>query len=90
MPETRVQIVNPLGLHARAAGQLVRLAGNYRSSIFVKRSDQTTTADARSIFSLLSLGAGAGAFIDVLVEGDDADEALAAVAEIVTKGFGEI
>jgi phosphotransferase system HPr-like phosphotransfer protein len=38
----------------------------------------------------LSLGAGAGAFIDVLVEGDDADEALAAVADIVTRGFGEI
>lgn len=90
MPETRIRIVNPLGLHARAAGQLVRLADRYSSRITVKRADQAASADARSIFSLLSLGASAGVYIDVFVEGDDADEALAAVAEIVTRGFGEM
>lgn len=90
MPEKRVQIINPLGLHARAAGQLVRLAGNFRSTITVKRTDQQLTADARSIFGLLGLGASSGVFIDVAAEGDDAEAAVAAVADIVSRGFGEI
>ena len=90
MPETRVQIVNPLGLHARAAGQLVRLAGNYQSRITVKRSDQSSAADARSIFGLWSLGAAKGVYIDVVAEGDDAEDALIAVSNIVSGGFGEI
>ena len=90
MPETRVQIVNPLGLHARAAGQLVRLAGTYQSRITVKRSDQSSAADARSIFGLLSLGAAKGVYIDVVAEGDDAEDALIAVSNIVSGGFGEI
>jgi phosphocarrier protein len=66
------------------------LAGNYRSRIIVNRTDGGATADARSIFGLLALGASAGVFVDVETAGDDADEALAAVTDIVQRGFGEI
>ena len=60
MLEGKVKIVNPLGLHARAAAQLVRLAGGFKSSIKLRRTDNGVVADAKSILSVLTLAAAKG------------------------------
>jgi phosphotransferase system HPr (HPr) family protein len=90
MLETRVKIINPLGLHARAAAQLVRLAGGFKSRILLKRLDASVTADAKSILNVLTLAASRGTELDVEVEGADETAALAAIADIFEKGFGEL
>lgn len=90
MPETEVKIINQLGLHARAAAQLVRLAGNFQSRIKLRRSDNGNSADAKSILSVLTLAAPKGTVLIVEVEGEDEQKALNAVEEIFVNGFGEL
>lgn len=90
MLERRVKIVNPLGLHARAAAQLVRLAGTFKSKILLKRVDSAIVADAKSILNVLTLAAPRGAELDIEVNGEDEISALDAVVDIFAKGFGEI
>lgn len=90
MLEGRVKIVNPLGLHARAAAQLVRLAGTFKSRILLKRLDSNVTADAKSILNVLTLAASRGTQLDLEIEGPDESAALEAITDIFTRGFGEI
>jgi phosphocarrier protein HPr len=90
MLESRIKIINPLGLHARAAAQLVRLAGNFKSKIKLMRTDNAVIADAKSILSVLTLAASKGTELEIEVEGDDERDALAAITEIFSNGFGEI
>ena len=89
MPEITVQIVNPLGLHARAAAKLVRLAGEYQSSITITRPSCSKTADARSILSILELGAKHGSLVIVRADGEDSRSAIEAMTELFESGFGE-
>ena len=90
MLESKVIIINHLGLHARAAAQLVRLASQFKSQIKLKRSDNSIIADAKSILSVLTLAASKGTELEIEVEGDDEQNALVAINEIFEKGFGEI
>lgn len=90
MLETTVKIINPLGLHARAAAQLVRLAGKFKSRIKLTRVDNAVMADAKSILSVLTLAAARGTELTLNVEGADETEALTAIEEIIKNGFGEI
>lgn len=90
MHEVIVKIINPLGLHARAAAQLVRLAGTFKSNIKLTRLDNAVTADAKSILSVLTLAAARGTELQLNVKGEDEDKALGAIEEIFSKGFGEI
>lgn len=90
MIEKTVQIINPLGLHARAAAQLVRLAGKFKSQIKLVRTDNAVMADAKSILSVLTLAASKGTELVLTVEGTDETEATAALEELINKGFGEI
>ena len=89
MPEKTVQIVNPLGLHARAAAKLVRLAGEYQSSITITRPSCGKKADARSILSILELGAKHGSMVIVRAEGEDSRSAIDAMTQLFESGFGE-
>ena len=89
MPERTVKIVNTLGLHARAAAKLVRLAGDYQSSISIIRPSNGKTADARSILSVLELGAKYGSALVVRAEGEDSENAIKAMTEMFESGFGE-
>jgi phosphocarrier protein HPr len=89
MPESTVKIVNPLGLHARAAAKLVRLAGEYQSSITITRPSCGRTTDARSILGVLELGAKHGSLVIVRAEGEDADSAVDAMTKLLESGFGE-
>jgi len=89
MPESTVKIVNPLGLHARAAAKLVRLAGEYQSSISIERPGAEKTADARSIVSILELGARHGSSLIVRADGTDSQNAIEALTHLFESGFGE-
>ncbi|MGI8495836.1 MAG: HPr family phosphocarrier protein [Pyrinomonadaceae bacterium] len=90
MLEARIKIINPLGLHARAAAQLVRLAGKFSSKIKLTRTDNDVTADAKSILSVLTLAAANGTELILNIEGTDEKQAFSAVEELVVSGFGEI
>lgn len=90
MIETEVKIINPLGLHARAAAQLVRLAGKFKSKINLVRQDNAVIADAKSILSVLTLAASQGTKLQLTVEGIDENEACQAVEDLIKQGFGEI
>ena len=90
MLKSRVKIVNRLGLHARAAAQLVRLASNFKSKIKLKRIENSIIADAKSILSILSLAASKGTNLEVEIEGVDENEAMTAINEIFENGFGEL
>jgi phosphocarrier protein HPr len=80
-------IVNSLGLHARAAAQLVQAANRFRSEIVVEKDG--TEVNGKSIMGVLTLAAGKGAEIRVVCEGEDAELAMADVARLVETGFGE-
>ncbi|HET6436455.1 MAG TPA: HPr family phosphocarrier protein [Anaeromyxobacter sp.] len=80
-------IVNTLGLHARAAAQLVQAANRYRSEVLVEKDGMEV--NGKSIMGVLTLAAAKGAQITVSVEGDDGELALEALAQIIEAGFGE-
>ena len=84
------EIINRLGLHARAAAQLVRLANTFKSDITIRRNDNHLAADAKSILSVLTLAATKGTELLITVEGADEKSALKAIREIIEKGFGEM
>lgn len=90
MLEGRIKISNRLGLHARAAAQLVRLASGFKSKIKLERADNAGFADAKSILSVLTLAASKGVELRIEVEGADEAEALQAIERIFRNGFGEI
>jgi phosphotransferase system HPr (HPr) family protein len=90
MLEGSVRVVNQLGLHARAAAQLVRLAGKYRSRIILSRDDSGAFANAKSILSVLALAAPVGTELRLEVDGEDEREAFDAILALFTDGFGEI
>lgn len=85
-----VKVVNPLGLHARAAAQLVKLAGKFSSKILLHRAESQTNADAKSILSVLSLAAPNGTLLEISADGPDEAEALDEVTLLFKQGFGEL
>jgi phosphotransferase system HPr (HPr) family protein len=89
MIEDTIKIVNRLGLHARAAAQLVKLAGTFRSKIVLKRVDNGYSADAKSILNLLTLAASDGTELTVTADGPDESEAFEAVVNLIANRFGE-
>jgi phosphotransferase system HPr (HPr) family protein len=90
MLELRVKVRNPLGLHARAAGQLVKLADKFCSSITIARVDNSAVADAKSILSVLTIAASQGTELFVRTDGADEKEAVNAICELFSSGFGEL
>jgi len=90
MLEGSIKVVNPLGLHARAAAQVVKLANGFASRITIKRLEHNGLADANSILGLLALAASAGTTLQLNVEGEDEQDAFSAVEDIFRRGFGEI
>ena len=82
-----VTIVNQKGLHARASAKFARMASTYDATVEVSRDG--VTADARSIMDLLMLTAHIGSEIKISGDGDDAREAVSALAALVSSGFDE-
>jgi phosphocarrier protein HPr len=89
MLEGTVKVVNRLGLHARAAAKLVRLAGNFQSRILLFRTDRNAEANAKSILSVLALAAAIGIELRLQVDGRDEQAAFDAVKDLFDDGFGE-
>lgn len=90
MLKSRVKIINQLGLHARAAAQLVRLAGTFNSDIKIFRVDNQASADAKSILNVLTLAAGKGLDLDIQVSGEDEQKAMREIESLFNNGFGEL
>lgn len=80
-------IKNRLGLHARAAAQLVKTANRFRSEILVEK--EGTEVNGKSIMGILMLAAPQGSRISVTASGEDAAEAMEAVGQLIENGFGE-
>lgn len=80
-------IINPTGLHARPATELVNLAKQYQAQIRVRSGE--LIVDAKSLVNLLKLGAGKGTVVRVSAEGVDEDEALSALKAGIESGLGE-
>ena len=83
----KMKIKNRLGLHARAAAQLVKAANQFSSEIHVEKDGENV--NAKSIMGILMLAAVCGSEITVQIEGPDADVAMIAIEELVDDGFGE-
>ena len=83
-----VQIVNPLGMHARPAAQLVKLASQYTSEITIGRNGEVV--NAKSIMGVMMLAAEQGATVQLAASGADAEAAIAALAGLIAAGFGEM
>ncbi|MFN2516494.1 MAG: HPr family phosphocarrier protein [Pyrinomonadaceae bacterium] len=90
MVERTLLVKAPLGLHARAAAKLVRVARGFHSEVLLRRQDGTASADAKSILSVLMLAAARGTQLQASAEGIDEDAAMNAVAKLFAEGFGEI
>lgn len=90
MLEGTVKVINPLGLHARAAAQVVKLASGFNSRITVTRTDNSASADAKSMLSVLTLAASMHTMLELTVTGDDETAAFDAVNDLFNRGFGEM
>lgn len=84
----QIEIINKLGLHARAASKLVATASRHESRIEVT-NPSGQKADAKSIMSVLMLAASKGVVLDIEASGPDEDDALAAVCELINNRFDE-
>jgi phosphotransferase system HPr (HPr) family protein len=80
-------LANDIGLHARPAALLVQTAARFDARVRVLCRGKS--ADARSLFSLLALGAGRGSTITIQADGREAEAALAAIAALIGRGFAE-
>ncbi len=87
MQNRNFKIVNRLGLHARAAAQLVQTANRFSSDINLIKED--IEVNGKSIMGILLLAAPQGTEIAVTVEGDDEQQAMDIIAELIEDGFGE-
>lgn len=82
-----LEVVNKLGLHARAAAKLIDLASGFESSIRICRDGRE--ADAKSIMRVMMLAASRGTSIEVVAQGADAAEAVEAIERLIAGGFDE-
>ena len=87
MTTCKLQIINKLGLHARAAAKVVHLANEFKSDVFlgVEREE----VNAKSILGLLTLAATQGTSLTLRIEGPDEDAAVAAIQALFKDKFGE-
>ncbi len=87
MPRAEVEIVNKLGLHARASAKLTQLAGSYPCEVWMERNGRRI--NAKSIMGVMMLAAGKGSKVIVDCEGERAGEALEALVALIANRFGE-
>jgi phosphocarrier protein HPr len=87
MPRTEAEIVNKLGLHARASAKLTQTASGFASQIWLERNGRRV--NAKSIMGVMMLAAGRGSTITIDTDGPDADAALQALLSLIANRFGE-
>lgn len=85
--QKQLQIINKLGLHARAAAKFVQTASKFASHIEITRNGKTV--NGKSIMGVMMLAASQHSWIDITTEGEDEAEALSAIEILVNNRFGE-
>ena len=85
--ENNLEIVNKLGLHARAAAKLVKLASGFSSKIEIAKEDQRV--NAKSIMGVMMLAAARGHHVTIYCDGTDEEDAMRAVESLISDKFGE-
>jgi phosphocarrier protein HPr len=87
MQQLDVEIVNKLGLHARASAKLTQVASKYQSEVWMSRNGRRV--NAKSIMGVMMLAAAKGTTVTIETSGPDEDEAMAALLELIRDKFGE-
>jgi phosphocarrier protein len=87
MIKNTLTISNKLGLHARASAKLTKLAGSFKSEVFMSRNGRRV--NAKSIMGVMMLAAGLGSEVEVEVDGEDEQQAVEAITALVNDKFGE-
>jgi len=85
--QAEVEIVNKLGLHARAAAKLTEIAGGFAAEVWLSRNGRRV--NAKSIMGVMMLAAGKGSRVVIEADGEDAEAALAALVALIGGRFGE-
>ncbi len=87
MAKIETEIVNKLGLHARASAKLTQLAGSFPCEVWMERNSRRI--NAKSIMGVMMLAAGKGSKVLIETEGERADEAVQAILALIADKFGE-
>lgn len=87
MIQQDIEIVNKLGLHARASAKLTQLAGKFRSEVWLTRN--TRRVNGKSIMGVMMLAAGKGSKVMLEIDGEDEDACLQAITAMIGDKFGE-
>ena len=87
MPTKEVEIVNKLGLHARASSKLTKLASQFKCEVWATKNNRRV--NAKSIMGVMTLAANKGSRIQIETTGDDEVEAMTALVALVEDYFGE-
>ena len=87
MQQRDVEITNKLGLHARPSAKLTQLASSFKSDVFMARNGRRI--NAKSIMGVMMLAAAKGSTVTLETNGEDEQEAIDALAGLITSGFGE-
>jgi len=87
MPVAEIEIINKLGLHARASAKLSQLAAQFPCEILLSRNGRQI--NAKSIMGVMMLAAGIGSSVMLETVGEQADEAMQALTELINNRFGE-
>jgi phosphocarrier protein HPr len=87
MQQQEIEIINKLGLHARASAKLTQLAGKFAADIWISR--ESRRVNAKSIMGVMMLAAAKGATVTIETSGTDEAEAMTALVELIRDRFGE-
>ena len=87
MPQRELEIVNKLGLHARASAKLTQVASRFQSDVHIARNGRRV--NAKSIMGVMMLAAGKGSKVTLETSGPDEEEAMNALCALVERGFDE-
>lgn len=87
MQTTETEIINKLGLHARASAKLTQLAGKYQCEVWMSKGSRRI--NAKSIMGVMMLAAGKGSKVTLETDGADESEAMAALLALIADYFGE-
>ena len=87
MPRAEAEILNKLGLHARASAKLTQLAGSFPCEVWMERGSRRI--NAKSIMGVMMLAAGMGSSVTIDTEGEGAEEALQSLLKLIADKFGE-
>lgn len=87
MLQREIEIINKLGLHARASAKLTQTAGQHKSQIWLSRENKRI--NAKSIMGVMMLAAAKGTTISIETDGEDEEQAMNAIVALISDKFGE-